>query len=285
MSKYVPAFVKQQQAQGQQQSNSSIWNRGNRFSALSDDFPMNNRDKPFGTSNIRSDTTRPDTMASLTSSGNGFSAATSVATGGGNKSFASKFSEQMRRAENPNYVPPPKPLDINSQEDFPSLGAKPSKSSVTPVVTPNKTLPGAPLKPNTIRQTVMSEQPTLPSLTKPSGNKWASMAKAWAQKDEDERNAERERELKEEEERKEMELLNLMHRPTFMHNRHCNDYDEEEEDDYDQTYNQDEADSYYYESSETDDMPSDSDKQDGEDAEGEYNSNTVWDGRRKDDLY
>jgi hypothetical protein len=288
MSKYVPAFVKQQQSQvvnqeQQQESNGSIWNRGgnNRFAALSDDFPMNKRDRPFNSGN-GSTTMIPATMASLTSS-------TATSSGGGGKSFASKFSEQMRRAEDPNYVPPPKPLNVNSQDDFPSLGGMPKKSVITPINTPNKALPGAPLKSNTIRQSVMPEQPvpTQQSVNKPTGNKWASMAKAWAQQDEDEREAEHEREVEEERQRREMELLRSMPLPTFNHNKRYNDYDDydEEYDEDDEYHHHNDKDSFVYESSDTEDGLSDNDRQEGEEGEGEFNSNTVWDGRKKDDLY
>jgi hypothetical protein len=288
MSKYVPAFAKQQQSQivnqEQQESNGSIWNRGgnNRFAALSDDFPMNKRERPATMAPV---SMMPATMASLTSSST---------AGGGSKSFASKFSEQMRRAEDPTYVPPPKPLNMNSQDDFPTLGGMPSKpleqakatkmSYLTPSSTPNKVLPGAPLKPDTIRQSVISEQPVA---TKPNGNKWASMAKAWAQQDEDEKDAEHEREVEEERQRREMELLRSMPLPTFNHNKRYNDYNDydEEYDEDDEYHKHNDKDSFVYESSDTEDGLSDNDKQDGEEVEGEFNSNTVWDGRRKDDLY
>jgi hypothetical protein len=290
MSKYVPSFVKQQQASStsqeqsasqqtasqqtaSQQTDSSIWNRSgnNRFAALSDDFPMNKRDRPdsrFGGSS----TMKAGTMASFTSN--------NVSSGGGNKSFASKFSEQMRRAEDPNYVPPPKPLNVNSQDDFPTLGGggsvKKSLSQGHHSLSPSGL--------QSVRQSVMTNQQ--PASNKPSGNKWASMAKAWAQQDEDEREAKHAREVEEERQRIEMELLRSMPLPTFSHSRRYNEYSDDDQYDEEDDYNQEEKDSYEYESSEPEDEPLDNRGSgvDG-DEEGEFNSNTVWDGRRKDDLY
>jgi hypothetical protein len=284
MSKYVPAFLKEQQQQTNTSptSNShsdSIWSRSNRRDNSSNDFPMNRRERPDtmdtprraftsgATTNATTNTNAmPATLASLTSGSGGWN---TVNNKGNNKSYASKFSNQVRVAQDPNYVPPPKPLDINSQEDFPTLGGKPQATSKPKVTQPTN-------KASTIRQTELADAP------KPAG-KWANMAKAWAQQDEDEKEAARLREVEEENYRKEMEILNAMHLPTFNHHRRNNYYDEEELDEGYNQYEEEEADSYVYESSETEEEPSDNDNQ--ETPDDEYNSNTVWDGRRKDDLY
>jgi hypothetical protein len=261
MSRYVPAFLKEQQQTNTSPTDNSGWNTvGSRNNRASNDFPMNRRDRP-------DDTPRrplaPATLASLTAAGG-----VSGVNSGGNKSFASKFTERVKVAQDPNYVPPPKPLDVNSNDDFPTLGSKPSMT--------NKVAPEP-----TIRQNVMTTQTVMAQ--KPAG-KWASMAKAWAQQEEDEKEAEHAREIEEERKRREMELFRSMPLPTFGHKRY-NDYSCEYEDEEDE-YNNDDKDSFVYESSDTEDEPSEHGEGEGEDAgEGEYNSNTVWDGRRKDDLY
>jgi hypothetical protein len=249
MSRYVPAFLKEQQQNNTSPTDNSGWNT---VGSRNNGFPMNRRDRP-------DDTPRrplaPATLASLTSAG---------VNSGGNKSFASKFTERVKVAQDPNYVPPPKPLNVNSNDDFPTLGLKPLKPSMTNKVAPEPT----------IRQNVMAQKPA---------GKWASMAKAWAQQEEDEREAEHAREVEEERKRREMELFRSMPLPTFVHKRY-NDYSCEYEDEEDE-YNNDEKDSFVYESSDTEDEPSEHGEGEGEDGDNEFNSNTVWDGRRKDDLY
>jgi hypothetical protein len=266
MSRYVPAFLKEQHQANNSPTDNSGWNTvESRHKGSSNGFPMNRRDRPDDTPRKQ---VIPATLASLTAAGGGGGSVNS----GGNMSFASKFTERVKVAQDPNYVPPPKPLNMNSQDDFPTLGLKSSKPSMANSMT-NKVTPEP-----TIRQNVMTTQTVMAQ--KPAG-KWASMAKAWAQQDEDEREAEHAREVEEERKRREMELLRSMPFPTFGHKRY-NEYSGEYDDEEDE-YNQDDKDSFVYESSDTEDEPSEHGEGEGED--GEFNSNTVWDGRRKDDLY
>ena len=70
----------------------------------------------------------PATLASLTSG------AAISGGGGAKKSYGDKFAEQAKRTEDPNYVPPPKPLNLDSTTDFPALGGP--KKGATVVAAP-----------------------------------------------------------------------------------------------------------------------------------------------------
>jgi len=47
-------------------------------------------------------------------------------------SYSSRFAEQERIKNNPNYVPPQKPVNISSEDDFPTLGVPKVVSIPTP---------------------------------------------------------------------------------------------------------------------------------------------------------
>ena len=91
----------------------------NKFSALSDDFPSINPNKPPTQSTVvAGGAPKPfGTLASITS-------ATAQPTTG-KKSYASKFSESTKTNNGyPKPPPPPEPkVDVSSESDFPTLGA------------------------------------------------------------------------------------------------------------------------------------------------------------------
>jgi hypothetical protein len=189
--KYVPAFLKgQTQPQPEEPSTNtrSFWpggqkttlpplNTDNKFAALADDYkrekPIINTSKPA----MEAPKLAPATLASITS--NGAVASTGTGSGAGSKkSFASKFAEQVKIANDPNYKPPPKPVNFSSEDDFPSLGGPKKPAAAAPVV------------------------------AKPEpGNKFAELAKGWAKQKEDEAAAEELRRAQEEMERREREMM------------------------------------------------------------------------------
>jgi hypothetical protein len=85
-----------------------------------------------------------------------------------NNSYASNFSEQSRLRNNPNYVPPQKPVNISSEDDFPTFGV-------------SKTVKPVPIS---------------------TGKNLIKMAEEWGKKIEDEEEANRNRIRKAEEDRR-----------------------------------------------------------------------------------
>ena len=191
----------------------------------------------------------PATLASLTSGGG------SGGEGAAKKSYGDKFAEQAKRAEDPNYVPPPKPLNLESATDFLSLGSP--KKAVTNVVA----APGAAWgKPNG------------------AGASFADKAKSWAKESEEaERKAKKavEREARRAAEKERLRSLV----PVIRRARGAGGDDSEEEledkpyDDYSI------GDSDSYES--PGEPPSDNEEEDEE----QYNGEIGYDGRRKVDGY
>jgi len=273
--KYVPTFLKEQQAESLTQNNTAgQWpgnqslakplTTGNRFSALSEDFPMNRKSSPlvqtsdqmpsvFG--KTKTNTVVPGTLASLTATN-----ATNVSESGSKKSFASKFTERQKQVEDPNYKPPEKPLDFKSEDDFPALGGFGAKK---------------PLAVNK-EQKPEENKVVLPAIKK-SG--YADLARGWAKKKEDEEAMELQRKHGEEIERRERELMkSTIVRHTFKQSARKYDDDEEDEE------NQEEAFSEYSSVSEgrgEEEFISEGD----EDQDGEFNPNTTYDRRHKEDLY
>jgi hypothetical protein len=277
--KYVPSFLKDQQSNQTPTTNTntntaaSFWpgqktsaplSASNKFAALSDDFPMTKKDKPIVNTSLPAQLApklAPATLASLTSNGS----APIAASGGSGpkKSFAAKFAEQARIAADPDYKPPPKPVDFTSEDDFPSLGA------------PKKAVAGAwGAKPATAATNVVVEP------EKPSGPSFAEKAKEWANKRAEEEEKARKKALREERLRREAELIKSM---PIMGFRRRQDYDDEdEEEDYNPNYDESSLGEDSYEMPEEDEPPSEEDEEDGD---GEFNQNVGWDGRRRDDLY
>jgi hypothetical protein len=262
--KYVPSFLKDQQSQPQSNTtsnnSSSFWpgqnsSSTNKFAPLSDDFPMNKQEKPIVNTSLpakQAPKLAPATLASLTSNGS---------TAGSKKSFASKFAEQVKIAEDPNYVPPPKPVDFKSEEDFPSLGG-PKK----PVAT------GAWGAKPVVKNEVVE--------AKPEGPSFADKAREWARKKEEDEEKARRRALRQERMKREAELIRTIPMMGF---RRRQEYDEDEDDDYNDNYNDGSSlgdDSYEIPSE--DESP---EEDEDENEDGEFNQNVGWDGRRRDDLY
>ena len=280
--KYVPSFLKDQQStptpsntNTQSNSNASRWSgqntstplsASNKFAALSDDFTMNKKDKPIINTSLPAQLApklAPATLASITGGGSG--AVVGASASGSKKSFADKFKEQARIAADPNYKPPPKPINVQSEDDFPSLGAPKKAPSgawgVKPSVAPS----------NTVAES--DEKPLAPS--------FAEKAREWATKKAEEEEKARMKAAMEEKARRDglmMRTIPLMGMRRFRNN----DYNDDEEDDY---YNHNDASSLgddSYEVPEDDAQPSE--EEDDEDND-EFNQNVGWDGRRKDDLY
>ena len=269
--KYVPSFLKDQQSTSNSNTTATttpFWpgqpTNNNRFAVLSDDFPTN---KPvINTSKPAREAPKlaPMTLASATSNGavpmGGAGSPSVLGVGAGpKKSFASKFAEQAKIANNPNYKPPPKPINFQSEEDFPSLGGKPVNKVIT-----------------------KSEVTGTTCATSTTGTNFADMAKGWAKHKEDEE--ERARIKAEQEEKRRSEAMLMRSIPIIRGPRHirkddCHNEDENQED----SPNYEESslgDDDSYEVPEGDTEPSDED-----DENGEFNSDVGWDGRKRGDLY
>lgn len=255
--KYVPTFLKDQQgsAAAPNTSNGSFWpgqknNSTNHFAALSEDFPMNKKEKPIVNTSLparEAPKLAPATLASLTSNG------ASAGAGGAKKSFASKFAEQARAAEDPNYVPPPKPVDVNSFDDFPALGAPKKPTNVVAVPKP-----------------VVQAKPV---------GVYADMAKSWAkQKEEAEEKAKKKAERDARRKAEQEQLRRIM--PSIRLHRREEEYNSEDEEDrhYDESSL---GDSDSYEMPDEDQEPSEEEDEN----EDEFNNDIGYDGRRRGDLY
>ena len=244
-------------------------NNSNAFSRVSHD---NRKEKPA--------LTTPATLASITSL-NG--EPNSKSTG----SFASKFAEQVRISEDPNYQ---KPVDLSSADDFPALGAVKKNNVVIP-----------PFKPQPMERRQPTEKPKLTELktSTSSAPSFAEMASLWAKKkeEEDRENAEfqRRKELEEEKMRQAARLMKKVPVLGSIGRRGVIRGDGDEDEEENAYVNPDEQSSlgggsnYEYEEEESfegeDDEFGEGDggHEDGE--EEEYNPNAGWDGRRKEDLY
>jgi hypothetical protein len=190
----------------------------------------------------------PATLASLTSGGSGGS--------GAKKSYGDKFAEQAKRAEDPNYVSPLKPLNLSSADDFPTLGG-PKKPVTNVVATPGSAW-GKP--------------------TEAAGS-FADKAKSWAKEASDaERKAKRraEKEARQVAEKDRLRRMIPVIRKPLRHGKN----DDSEEDLEDKPYDDSSiGDSDSYESPE--EPPSDDDEENDE----QYNGEIGYDGRRKGDIY
>jgi hypothetical protein len=230
--KFVPSFLKEQGVTTTLEPQTRSFT-SNRFAALSDEKPLVNTSRPAK----EAPKLAPATLASITTNGQG-------AKG----TYAAKMAERAKIASNPNYVPPPKPVDVTSECEFPSLGGG-KKNSPKPDEGVKKS------------------------------NSYASLARDWAKQKEDEEEADRLLRLKIEEEEKEKALFKSM-TILSMRRKMRNQYnqDEEEDDHYDESSlagDSDEGD--MHDESET--------SEEDQDDEDEFNQNVGWDGRRRDDLY
>ena len=192
----------------------------------------------------------PATLASLASGGG------AAGNGGAKKSYGDKFAEQARRAEDPNYVPPPKPLNLDSADDFPTLGGP--KKAITNVVA----APGA-------------------AWGKPNGAaaSFADKAKSWAKESEEaERKAKKavEREARRAAEKERLRSLV----PVIRRARAANGGDDSEEELEDKPY-----DDYSIGDSDSYESPGEPPSDDEEEDEEQYNGEIGYDGRRKGEAY
>jgi hypothetical protein len=249
----------------------------NAFSKVSHDY---RKEKPV---TVEVPKLAPATLASITSL-SPLSGEISKGTG----SFASKFAEQVRISEDPNYQ---KPVDLSSADDFPALGAIKKNNVVIPL-----------FKPQPMERRQPTEKPKLTELTElksGSAPSFAEMASLWAKKkeDDDREKAEfqRRKELEEEKMRQAARLMKKVPVLGSIGRRGISREDGSEEEEENAYVNPDEQASlgggsnYEYEEEESfddeDDEFGDGDggHEDGE--EEEYNPNAGWDGRRKEDLY
>lgn len=267
--KYVPSFLKDQQVASNNTTSTnasqsaSFWpgraaaaplGTDNKFAALSDDFamkkPIVNTSRPA----MEAPKLAPMTLASATSNG-AVPMAGAGGASGSKKSFASKFAEQVKIANDPNYKPPPKPVNFESEDDFPSLGG-PAKKPANVVIKPELA-------------------------TAPTGSKFADMAKGWAKQKEEEAEKALKKAAREEQLRREAELMRSMPIMGGLRRRRYDDDDDDEED-YNPNYDESSlGDDDSYEVPEGDGEPSDEDDEN----QGEFNSDLGWDGRKRGDLY
>ena len=248
----------------------------NQFSRVSHDHK---KEKPV---TVEVPKLAPATLASITSL-----SPVSGETGKSGGSFASKFAEQVRISEDPNYQ---KPVDLSSTDDFPALGAVKKNNVVI-----------SPFRPPPMERRQPTEKPKLTEL-KPatsSAPSFAEMASLWAKKkeDEDREKAEfqRKKELEEEKMRQAARLMKKVPVLGSIGRRGISRGEGSEEEEENAYVNPDDQASlgggsnYEYEEEESfegeDDEFAEGDggHEDGE--EEEYNPNAGWDGRRKEDLY
>ena len=249
-------------------------NNSSAFTKVSHDY---RKEKPVEVSKLA-----PATLASITS----LSADTN-ATNKGTGSFASKFAQQVRNSEDPNYQ---KPVDLSSVDDFPALGAVRQKNNV---IVP-------PLKPQLAEQLAeklvekLAEKPRLTELkltTITNAPSFAEMASLWAKKkeNEDRETAEfaRRKELEEEKMRQAARLMKKQPILGSIGRRIREDGGGEEEENV--YVNPDDHSSLgggsNYEYDEEDSFEGEDSNEERHDDDEDDNPNVGWDGRRKEDLY
>ena len=242
--KYVPTFLKDQTSSGE-----------NKFAPLSDNYTMK---KPIVNTSLPAQLApklTPATLASITSTNgvaNGVANVIGV-QGGPKKSFAAKFAEQAKIASDPNYKPPAKPVRIDSEADFPTLGG------------PKKPVTGA-WGSNPKNEVVSTT------------NSFADKAKDWATTKEEEAEMAHKKAMEEEKRRKEAELVKKI---TFVGINRNRNYNNEDDEDYNQEYDEtslgEDSDGY--------EVPEGDEPSEDDEGNEEFNQNIGWDGRHKDDLY
>jgi hypothetical protein len=212
--------------------------------------PVVNTSKPA----VEAPKLAPATLASLTKGSNGGVSAGGAA-GGGNRSFADKFAEQAKQAEDPKYI---KPLNLASADDFPSLGAP--KKVTAPATT------AAPFT------KVWSAGGAV--------NSFADKVKTWA-KEAGEAEAKAKKNAKREA-RKEAEKERMRRMVPLIRRVQRNPGDDSDEDIKERPYDESSlGDSDDYDSFDDDAPPSD----DEEENEEQYNGEIGYDGRRRGDIY
>jgi hypothetical protein len=73
------------------------------------------------------ESTKKPTAVVVVSGGRSAASAVSTVTAEDDGSFAAKFANKMKIVEDPSYVPPPTVVDMESEQDFPTLGGPPKK--------------------------------------------------------------------------------------------------------------------------------------------------------------
>ena len=273
--KYVPSFLKDQQstsntvAAPNTTQSASFWpgrqgaegagrtlSTDNKFAALSDDFPMK---KPIINTSLPAQMAPklvPMTLASATSNG----ASGAVGASGAKKSFASKFAEHVKNANDPNYKPPPKPVNFSSEDEFPSLG-------------------GNKVSPQKEANVVVMPVDSIPKSS--SNQSFAEMAKGWAKQKEDDEENVRQKAAAEALLRHKADIMRGIPNINRIRRQYAN-YDDDEEEEYNPNYDESSlGDDDSYEVSEGNGEPSDEDDENGE----EFNGDLGWDGRKRGDLY
>jgi hypothetical protein len=246
-------------------------NNSNTFTRVTHDY---RKEKPVEVPKLA-----PATLASITS------LTADNATTKGSGSFASKFAEQVRNSENPNYQ---KPVDLSSVDDFPALGAVRQKNNM--IVPPLK----VELTEKLIETLNISEKPRLTELkptTITNAPSFAEMASLWAKKKEhdDRENAEftRRKDLEEEKMRQAARLMKKQPILGSISRRIREEGCEEEEGNA--YVNPDEHSSLgggsNYEYDEDDSFEGEDSNEERHDDDEDDNPNVGWDGRRKEDLY
>ena len=282
--KYVPSFlregtlreggVKQDVRDGLEPPSRNFSQERNNSSAFTRVSHDHRKEKPIEVPKLA-----PATLASITS----LSPLNGEPTKGGG-SFASKFAEQVRISEDPNYQ---KPVDLSSADDFPALGAVKKNNVIIP-----------PFKPPPMERRQPTEKPKLTEL-KPSTSSvpsFAEMASLWAKKKEEEDREkaefERRKELEEEKMRQAARLMKKVPVLGSIGRRGVIKGDGDEDEEENVYVNPDDQSSlgggsnYEYEEEESFEGEDDEDDEGHEDGEEEeYNPNAGWDGRRKEDLY
>jgi hypothetical protein len=246
--KYTPSFLKDQPSQVEST---------NSFSPLSNNFPMNRERQLVNTSlpARQAPKLEPATLASLTGGGSTQPMITSgapVPKG----SFASKFAAKVKIQQDPNYVPPAKPIDLKSEDDFPSLGAPAKK-----IISPSKPID--------------NPEPTSTLSKGTNSSSFADLARGWAKKKEEEEEAERVRKAEEERLRRETQMMRRGINIMRFRQQTTYGYEDEEDDEYNDN------------GSISDDsfkVPS-HDESSTDDEEEEFNGNLGYDRRHRDDLY
>lgn len=247
--KYVPTFLKEQQAE------SLNAGRSPGFSALSEDIPMNRKQSLYSHTSDQmpsvfgkpeTNTFVPKTLASLT--------ATNGTKSSSKKSFASKFTDRQKQIEEHNVKPSEKSLDFKSEDDFPTLCGFGTKN------------------------TIVNKEENIVVLPPVKKSGYADLARGLAKKKEEEEAMELQSKHYEDIKRRKPKLMKttIIRHPFKTSSRKYDDYeDEENEDDVFTEY------SSVSEGRGVDEFIS----EDNEDQDGELNPSTTYNRRHKEDLY
>jgi hypothetical protein len=256
--KYVPSFLKDPSSipnttsawSGNRSAGAPTLSTFNKFSALDDDAPK--QKSIINTSLPAKEAPKliPATLASLTSNG-------SVNTREGqNRSFASKFKDQVTKLESSGSgnrsTTVVTSINFASEDDFPTLGGPKKNIVVIPPITKNVV----------------------------SNISFADRAKEWAKKEEDEKALALVADKNEDVSEITGKAISI-----FALRRRQENVEEEEEEEEDINHNYEESslgESDSYEMPEDQELSEDENNEEGAD---EFNQDVGWDGRKREDLY